>query len=259
MYSNVGRTLVKAIRYAVVCLSLLAIMACSKKTDEKPVAEQESAPTAQIDQSTAGSVAGTVKFTGSVPPAQPIDMTQDAACKGTNTAETYIVENGNLANAVVYVKDGLAKYAYPSASDTATVDQDGCKYIPHVLAIRTNQPVKFLNSDPTSHNVHPTPDKNEEWNESQQPKADPITKKFSEPELMMPVKCNQHPWMKMYLSVFNHPFFAITGKDGKFELKGLPPGTYTVAVVHEKLGEKTQQVTIGPKESKAADFTYASQ
>jgi plastocyanin len=254
-----GRTLVKAIRYAVVCLSLLAVMACSKKTDEKPSADQEATPTAQIDQSTVGSVTGTVKFTGYVPPAQPIDMAQDAACKGSNTAETYIVDNGNLANAVVYIKDGLANYAYPSVGDAATVDQDGCKYIPHVLAIRTGQPVKFLNSDPTSHNVHPTPDKNEEWNESQQPKGEPITKQFSQPELMMPVKCNQHPWMKMHLSVFKHPYFAVTGKDGKFELKGLPPGTYTVAVVHEKLGEKTQQVTIGPKESKSTDFTYASQ
>jgi len=250
---------VKTIRYAVVCLSLLATIACSKKTDEKPAAEQEAAPTAQIDQATVGSVTGTVKFTGSVPPAQTIDMSQDAACKGSNTAETYIVDSGNLANAVVYVKDGLANYAYSSASDTATVDQDGCRYIPHVLAIRTGQPVKFTNSDPTSHNVHPTPDKNEEWNESQQPKADPITKQFSQPELMMPVKCNQHPWMKMYLSVFKHPFFAVTGKDGKFELKGLPPGTYTVAVVHEKLGEKSQQVTIGPREAKSTEFAYAAQ
>ena len=250
----------KTIRFAVVCLSLLATMACNKKDGEPTVKiEPSMGPTVQIDPSTVGSVTGTVKFAGAVPPAQTIDMSQDAACKGSNTAETYIVDSGNLANAVVYVKDGLANYAYPSASDTATVDQDGCKYVPHVLAIRTGQPVKFLNSDPTSHNVHPTPDKNEEWNESQQPKSEPITKQFSQPELMMPVKCNQHPWMKMYLSVFNHPFFSVTGKDGKFELKGLPPGTYTVAVIHEKLGEKTQQVTIGPKESKTAEFAFATQ
>jgi len=248
------------LQHAVVLLTLLLAVACNKKEAEPTVKiESSMGPSVQIDQSTVGSITGTVKLTGSVPPAQTIDMSQDAACKGANTAETYIVDNGNLANAVVYVKDGLANYAYPSPSDTATVDQDGCKYLPHVLAVRTNQPVKFLNSDPTSHNVHPTPDKNEEWNESQQPKADPITRQFSQPELMMPVKCNQHPWMKMYLSVFNHPYFAVTGKDGKFELKGLPPGTYTVAVVHEKLGEKTQQVTIGPKESKSTDFIYASQ
>ena len=249
----------KTICYAVVCLSLLAVLGCSKKTDEKASAPQESVPTAQIDPSTVGSLSGVVKFAGSPPPAQSIDMSQDPGCKGSNAAESYVVDNGNLANAVVYVKDGLGNYAYQAVNEPVTVDQDGCKYIPHVLAVRTGQPVKFINSDPTSHNVHPTPDKNEEWNESQQPKAEPITKQFSNPELMMPVKCNQHPWMKMYLSVFKHPFYAVTGKDGKFELKGLPPGTYTVAVVHEKLGEKTQQVTIGPKESKDAEFTFSAQ
>jgi plastocyanin len=207
-----------------------------------------------------GTITGTVKFSGAPPAPQPIDMSQDPGCKSSTVSETYVVDNGNLANAIVYVKDGLGNYAYTAATQPAIVDQAGCRYHPHVLAVRTNQPVKFLNSDPTSHNVHPTPgrdSRNEEWNESQQPKGEPITRQFSSPELMMAIKCNQHPWMKMYLSVFKHPFFAVTDKDGKFELKGLPPGTYTVAVVHEKLGEKTQQVTIGAKETKAADFTYA--
>lgn len=252
--------IVKSFTLVVTCAALLAISGCSKKTDEKTTAQQDTRPTVQIDAASVGSVSGTVKFTGTALASQPIDMSQDPGCKGANFAETYSVENGNLANTVVYVKDGLANYAYPAATETATVDQDGCRYKPHVLAVRTGQPVKFLNSDPTSHNVHPTPAKssgNEEWNESQQPKGEPITKKFSNPELMMPVKCNQHPWMKMYLSVFQHPYFAVTDKDGRFELKGLPPGTYTIAAVHEKLGEKTQQVTVGPKEAKTAEFTFA--
>ena len=182
-------------------------------------------------------------------------MSQDPACKGSNTVETLVVNNGNLENAFVYVKDGLGSRTFDVPKEPVTLDQKGCRYHPHVLGIMTGQKLKVLNSDHTTHNIHPTPKDNREWNESQPPKAPPIEKSFAREEIMLPVKCNQHPWMKMYINVVKSPYFAVTDKDGKYTLKGLPPGTYTVAVVQEKLGEQTQQITVGPKESKTVDFT----
>jgi hypothetical protein len=103
------------------------------------------------------------------------------------------------------------------------------------------------------------PAHNKQWNESQLPKAEPIEKRFNQPEIMIPIKCNQHAWMKMYLNVVDFPFFAVSGPDGRFEIKGLPPGEYTLAAAHEKLGEQDVKVTVGPKESKTTDFTFKAQ
>ncbi|MGI9102394.1 MAG: carboxypeptidase regulatory-like domain-containing protein [Terriglobales bacterium] len=248
-------------------LSLLALMmlaACSsgnkgaEQASNKPEEKSatSAAPATPIDQSTVGSVSGTVKYAGTAPKPAKIDMSQDPACKGANTVETLVVDNGNLENAFVYVKDGLGSRTFDVPKDDVTLDQKGCRYHPHVLGIMTGQKLKVVNSDDTTHNIHPTPKDNREWNESQPPKAPPIEKSFAREEIMLPVKCNQHPWMKMYINVVKSPYFAVTDKDGKYTLKGLPPGTYTIAVVQEKLGEQTQSVTIGPKESKTADFSY---
>lgn len=240
-------------------LGLLLLSACSKKEEPvsaKPEATTAAAPATPVDPATAATITGTVKYPGAAPKAVKIDMSQDPACKGgDNTVETLVVNAGNLENAFVYVKDGLGSRTFDVPKDPVTLDQQGCRYHPHVLGIMTGQTLKVLNSDPTTHNIHPTPRDNREWNESQAPKAPAIEKTFAREEIMLPVKCNQHPWMKMYVNVVKSPYFAVTGKDGKFTLKGLPPGTYTVAVVHEKLGTLTQQVTVGAKESKAADFT----
>ena len=91
------------------------------------------------------------------------------------------------------------------------------------------------------------------------PKAEPIVKKFDQPEIMIPIKCNQHPWMKMYLNVVHTPWFAVTDENGKFDIKNLPPGEYTLAAVHEKSGEQTMKLTVGPKDLKTANFTFKMQ
>ncbi|HET7184462.1 MAG TPA: carboxypeptidase regulatory-like domain-containing protein [Terriglobales bacterium] len=243
-------------------LALLALLlACSKK--EEPQASNKAeekaataaAPATPVDPATAATITGSVKYPGAVPKAAKIDMSQDPACKGDNTVETIVASNGNLENAFVYVKDGLGSRTFDVPKDAVQLDQKGCRYHPHVLGIMTGQKFEVINSDPTTHNIHPTPKDNREWNESQPPKASPIDKSFAREEIMLPVKCNQHPWMKMYINVVKSPYFAVTDKDGKYTLKGLPPGTYTIAVVHEKLGTETQQVTVGAKESKTVDFT----
>lgn len=246
----------------VACLSMFLILAgCGKK--EQPAAEQKTAEqpaeqAAPIDPATAATITGAVSFEGTPPKPVKLDMSQDPACagKGTNMSETAVVDNGKLANVFVYVKDGLGNRTFPPPTEPATLDQDGCRYHPHVLGVMAGQTVKILNSDNTTHNIHPTPRDNREWNESQPPKGAPIEKSFGRQEVLIPVKCNQHPWMKMYIGVVKHPFFAVTAKDGKFELKGLPPGTYKIAAVHEKFGEQEMDVTVGPKESKSADFSF---
>jgi plastocyanin len=247
-------------------LSLLALwllIGCSKK-EEAPAAQPAATPAAApaatpIDPATVASVSGTVKLDGAAPKAAKIDMSQDAACKGTNTAETIVVDGGNLANVFVYVKDGLGTRTFDVPKDSVTLDQKGCQYHPHVLGVMTGQNIEIKNDDQTTHNIHPTPADNREWNESQPPAAAPLEKSFSREEIMLPVKCNQHPWMRMYINVVKSPFYAVTGPDGKYQINGLPPGDYTIAFVQEKLGEQDQKVTVAAKDSKTLDQTFKQQ
>jgi plastocyanin len=251
-----------AILLLLAVLGLLLLAACSKKestTESQAAATPSAAPApaaTPIDQATVGSVSGSVKFDGTAPKPSKIDMSQDPACKGANEAEAMVVDKGSLANVFVYVKDGLGARTFDVPKDAVVLDQSGCRYHPHVLGVMAGQTVQIKNDDPTTHNIHPTPKDNREWNESQPPQAAPIEKNFAREEVMLPVKCNQHPWMKMYINVVKSPFYAVTGPDGKFEIKGLPPGDYTIAFVHEKLGEQDQKVTVAPKEAKTVDQTF---
>ena len=137
------------------------------------------------------------------------------------------------------------------------LEQKGCMYEPHVVGVMTNQEIEIINDDPTNHNIHPLPKANQEWNESQPPKGDSKMKRFAREEVMIAVKCNVHPWMRSYIGVVGHPFFAVTGEDGSFSIKGLPPGKYTLQVWHEKLGKSTQKVTVKAKEDAKANFELA--
>jgi len=239
---------------------LLFASACNKKEEQpsSPMAEQPAAAPAAtpIDPATVATISGTVKFDGPAPKEAKIDMSQDPACKGMNAAENIVVDNGDLANVFVYVKDGLGSRTFDVPAAPAVLDQSGCKYHPHVLGVMAGQTVQIKNDDQTTHNIHPTPKDNREWNESQPPSSPAIEKNFAREEIMLPVKCNQHPWMKMYINVVKSPFFAVTDKSGKYEIKGLPPGDYTIAFVQEKLGEQDQKVTVAAKDSKTVDQSF---
>ncbi len=258
MNKKTGRT-----KYTVGVLALFALLvlaACSKKEETPAPAAEPSgamAPAATpIDPATVATINGTVKFDGAAPKASKIDMSQDPGCKGMNEAENVVVNGGDLANVFVYVKDGLGNRTFDVPKDPVVLDQKGCQYHPHVLGVIAGQTVQIKNDDPTTHNIHPTPKDNREWNESQPPSSPAIEKNFAREEIMLPVKCNQHPWMKMYINVVKSPFFAVTGKDGKYEIKGLPPGDYTLAFVQEKLGEQTQKVTVAAKDTKTVDQSF---
>jgi len=240
-------------------LGLALIAGCGKKesAEEQPAAAPAATPAAApIDPATAATVVGVVKLDGAAPKAAKIDMSQDPACKGANVAENVVVADGHLANVFVYVKEGLGGRTFDVPKEAIKLDQSGCRYHPHVMGVVAGQTISIINSDPTTHNIHPTPKDNREWNESQPPKAAALEKSFAREEIMLPVKCNQHPWMRMFVNVSKSPFFAVTGPDGKFEIKGLPPGDYTIAFVHEKFGEQTQKVTLAAKDSKTVDATF---
>jgi plastocyanin len=254
----------KYIHFSLFLLTLLCA-GCSKS--EKPESETKAATPVQavpspaaLDKSTAGSISGTVAFKGAAAKLKTIDMSQDPSCPtDPQTPDVMVVGNGKLTNVFVYVKEGLGSAAFPAPSQPAVLDQKGCRYAPHVLGLMVGQPLKILNSDLTEHNVHPMPKNNADWNESQMPRGAPLTKTFPHPEVMMPVQCNQHPWMKAYVSVLPHPYFAVTGQDGSFQINDLPPGEYTLTAVHEKLGEQSVKVKVGPKETAKANFSFAAQ
>lgn len=214
-----------------------------------------------------GQITGTIALTGTAPEPKPISMDADAACAANNPnprTEDVVAKDGKLANVLIYIKDGktadgktITSMSWDVPTTEVALDQKGCHYVPHVLGVMAGQRLKITNSDQTTHNVHPLPTKgNTEWNQSQSAGAAPLEKTFARSEIVIPVKCNQHPWMKSYVGVMRNPLYAVSTEDGKFTITGLPPGTYTVAALHEKYGEKTMSVTVGAKEIKTQDFAF---
>jgi len=243
----------------------LLLVSCggSKEEAKKEGAAPAAAPAAAVDDANAATITGKVSFTGEKPKLLTIDMSATPACSRAHTTpqkseQVLVNDNGTLRNTFVWIKSGLPDKQWPTPTTAVTIDQQGCMYKPHVLAVMTNQPIEIRNDDPTNHNIHPQPKINQEWNESQPPKGDPKTKSFAREEVMIPVKCNVHPWMRAYIGVVSHPFFAVTGDDGTYTIKGLPPGTYTLQAWHEKYGTKDVQITVAPKESKTNDFSLGS-
>ncbi len=240
----------------------MSVSGCSKKSEptEQPSAASQQAPTA-IDQSTVGAIAGKISYTGEKPKPKVIHMDTEPACGAANSGPVYtqdleVNSNNTLKDVFVWVSDGLGNSTFAVPTTPAQLDQRGCTYHPHVLGVMAGQQLQILNSDNTTHNIHPMPTANPEWNTSMPPKASPLDKKFNRPETMIPVKCNVHPWMKAYVGVVKSPYFSVTGDDGSFEIKGLPPGEYTISAWQEKLGTQTMKVTVGAKETKTADFSF---
>lgn len=268
-FNHVRRGLVLLLAIA---LLSFAFAACS--SDDEDEADDNSSGTEQTTagpkytpSGNEGQVTGTIALTGTAPEPKPISMDADAACAQNNPnprTEEVIAKDGKLANVLIYVKDGktadgktITNMSWDVPTTEVALDQKGCHYVPHVLGVMAGQKLKITNSDQTTHNVHPLPTKgNTEWNQSQSAGAPALEKTFARPEIVIPVKCNQHPWMKSYVGVMRNPLYAVSTEDGKFTITGLPPGTYTIAALHEKYGEKTMSVTVGAKEIKTQDFAF---
>jgi plastocyanin len=218
-----------------------------------------------LDPATLGTVSGTVRFAGKAPQRVKIDMSQDPVCSmmgGDNFAEQYVVKDGKLANVYVYVKSGpVAAMSAPAVTTAPVVlDQVGCKYVPHVIAVMHGGSVEFRNSDSTMHNIHTMPEAagNAAIDVSQGAKGAPVTKVFAKPEVMLEVRCNNHPWMNAFINVAPTPFFAVTDAEGHFGISGLPAGDYVLTAVHEKMGEQDIHVTVKPQERVKADYSFSA-
>lgn len=245
--------------------ALLVAAACggssSPESGSPPAATPEpaaaAAPTPLPGEST---ITGTITFEGTAEKPRVVRMDSDPLCmpEGPQTSEVLIVGPGNgLQNAFVYVKDGLgAEYTFTAPQTPVVLDQKGCKYTPHVFGVQVGQPVIIMNSDPTLHNVHAVPKVNAEFNFGQATKGMKTTRMFDKPEVMVPFRCDVHGWMASYGGVLEHPYFAVSNADGSFEIKGLPAGTYTIEVWHERLGTQTTQVTVDGKSGATANVAF---
>jgi plastocyanin len=203
-----------------------------------------------------------VSFSGTAPKATPIKMNADPVCiqnhKGEASTETVVVNgNGTLKNVFVYVK-GDVPNAPKAPAEPVVMDQKGCQYLPHVMGIQAGQPLKVLNTDGTLHNVHAITKVNQSFNIAMPKfmKEKVMPKGFEKPEQMVKLQCEVHNWMNAWVGVVSHPYFAVTGDDGSFSLKGLPPGTYEIVAWHEKYGLQTQKVTVTGAETKTQDFAF---
>lgn len=212
----------------------------------------------------ASTITGTIVFDGKPPALRPIDMTAEAVCAkkhGGKPApnEMLVLGNGNtMGNIMVWVSKGLpAGKTWPAPKTPVTLDQDGCTYKPHVMGIMVGQAYRILNSDGILHNIHTLPKINPAFNRGQPPTVKEMSTSFPKPENVFNIKCDVHPWMSAYVAVFTHPFFSVTGTDGKFTISGLDPGTYEITAWHEKLGMQTASVTVGASDTKTQNFKFA--
>lgn len=216
------------------------------------------AATAANPRPIGGTVSGKVTYDGTPAKPKAIDMTKEPVCAKQHatpvTTENVLTGPGNsLENVVVYVSAGAPDDGAPS--QPARFEQKGCQYLPHLLAFQVNQPVEIANEDQTSHNIHPLPRLNREWNRSQPAGTPPISEKFDKPEFIL-VKCNIHSWMRGYFAVMKNSHYAVTGSDGEFKIPNLSPGKYTITAWHESYGEQSQEVTISESETQTIHFSF---
>jgi plastocyanin len=212
----------------------------------------------------ASTITGSITFDGKPPAIKPLAMDADPACakkhKGPVPNEMLVLGNGNtMGNIMVWVSKGLPSgKTYPAPQAPAVLDQVGCQYKPHVMGIMVGQSYRILNSDGILHNVHALPKVNPGFNRPMPATLKEANAKFDKPEPMFQIKCDVHPWMSAYVGVFTHPFFSVSGADGKFTIANLEPGTYEITAWHERLGTQTASVTVAANETKTQNFKFAA-
>jgi hypothetical protein len=212
----------------------------------------------------AGSINGSINFGGDAPEGQVLQMAADPFCVTAHAGQDVLAQrlvvndNGTVRNVFVYVKGGLEGQSFVGASEATTLNQEGCMYDPHVMGLQTNQTLTILNSDDTLHNVNAQPANNQGFNFAQPVAGMETDQVFANAEVMIPVKCDVHPWMQAYIGVVDHPYFAVSGEDGSFSIANLAPGTYTIGAWHESLGEQEQSVTVDANGTAEVSFDFGS-
>jgi hypothetical protein len=239
------------------------VVACGGSETKTPPPAASTAPAttgAAAPAGGTGSITGKVSYTGAVPPAEKVKTSADPKCAAMHKEglekQPVLVKEGGLANVFVYLKTGVTG-SYPAPATPVLLDQQGCTYHPHIIGVQVGQDITIRNSDDTLHNIHPRPTVNPEFNIGQARQGMEATRKFDKEEIMIPVGCDVHPWMRSYISVVNHPFFAVTKEDGTYEIKNVPAGEYEVEVFHEKLKTQTGKATVKAGEPAKLDLTFA--
>ncbi len=246
-------------------LMALVLAGCGGGGDEAPAEGGSPAAGAVIehpvDAATAGSIRGTVKFTGTAPAAEKIDMSDEPTCassQGANAVRHTVMvgADGGLGNVFVYVKEGLDPALKFPAGEQVVLDQQGCEYRPHVMGLTAGESLKVKNSDALLHNINATPTLNRGFNRSQPQQNMEFDVAFTTPEVMIPVRCDVHGWMEAYIGVTAHPYRTVTPEAGTFTLDRLPAGTYTLEAWHEKYGTQTQVVVVPASGMVDVAFTF---
>ena len=247
-------------RRSTVVLAVVLAHGCSRQETPKSKAAPE-VVYFNVDPATAGVVTGKIVFAGKAAPVKKVDMEEDPQCNKLHKSPVVdrpiaMNKNGTLANVFVYIKTGLKGKKFAPPTSPAVMDQKGCWFEPRVLGIQTGQQFEVTNSDPLTHNIHPRAHVNREWNQSQAEGTPPLQRKFSQREIMIRVKCNIHSWMHAFIGVVDHPYFAVTGTDGTFEFRNVPPGDYTIEAWQEELGVQEQHVTVAPSGKTEISFVF---
>jgi len=246
------------------CCAVVMLSSCSGTQKKEPEAtpKQAAAPSYfQVDTATAGTLTGKIKFTGRKPAHKLIDMSEDPACVEAHHGKAYdesvvVNPNGTLSNVFIYLKSGLEGKTFAVPATPVVIDQKGCWFHPRVMGIQVGQTLQVTNSDPVTHNIHPLAQINRDWNHSQGEGDPPLARRFIKPEVMIRVKCNIHSWMHAFIGVVDHPYFAVTGPDGTFEIRNIPPGDYVIEAWQETLGTQEQKITVTPSGKIETIFTF---
>jgi hypothetical protein len=249
--------------FCVILLGGLLMLGCAGEKKEEPQSQfrETEKPSATLVPEGVGVITCQVVFEGSIPTPARIKMSADPKCAAVHKDEVHTQavlanEKGELENVFVYMRDGLGSRRFPTPQDPVVIDQKGCMYEPHVLGMQVNQPILIKNSDPTLHNIHALPKRNEAFNIAQPIQGMRSEKTFTEPEVMVRIKCDVHSWMGCYVGVLDHPYYAVTRANGACDLTNLPPGNYVISAWHEQLGTLEQNVTLAAGESKKIEFRF---
>jgi plastocyanin len=240
-------------------LLVVAAAGCSRPARDTEAKPKQPVEYFRVDPAQAASIHGRVRFEGALPSARRISMASEEACEALHKEPVYdekiaVDRKRGLANVFVSVKSGLEGKAFAPVENAVVLDQRGCRFVPRVVALRQGQTLQVKNSDPVTHNVHPMPRENRDWNQQQAAGAPDLLKRFARPETMIPVKCDIHSWMRSWIAVIDHPYFAVTDASGGYRIEGLPRGRYVLSAWHEALGEQTLEVELTQSSEVSFEF-----
>lgn len=245
-------------RWGIALLAAVALVSCGGSAEE-PTRPPARTPT-PLDHTSTGTITGVVRFEGTPPPMGTLPLAGWAGCAeqhaGPVPTGDALVHDGLVENAFVYIKLGLGNRVFAVPTTPVVIDQRGCVYRPRVVGAQVGQPIEFVNDDPTLHNVHGTPQQSSPWNFTMPVQGSRRTLRIEAPEVMVSVRCDLHPWMQGWIGVLDHPYFAVTGPDGRFTLPDVPPGDYVVAAWHERFGVRETRVSLPPKGTAEVTFTF---